>query len=92
MTTVPEVFVPFYLILLAPHWRLHWGPGYKMGRDRQTQRQHPCPVTLKTERNTLLCRLDVGEEQKSYRDARYYLGTVFRLDLLGESHGGSWEI
>lgn len=32
------------------------------------------------------------EEQKSHKDSRYYMGSVLRLDLLGESHRGSWEI
>lgn len=32
------------------------------------------------------------EEQKSHQDSGYYMGSIFRLDLLGESHRGSWEI
>lgn len=34
MATVTEVCVPHYLILVALHWRLHWGPGYKMSSNK----------------------------------------------------------
>lgn len=34
MATVTEVCIPCYLILLTLHWRLDWGPGYEMSRDK----------------------------------------------------------
>lgn len=38
------------------------------------------------------CRVAMEEEQKSHQDSRCHMGSVFRLDFLGASHGGSWEI
>lgn len=48
MATVTEVCVPLYLFLLTLLWSLHWGPGYKMNRDKQ----YLHPVTLQVERET----------------------------------------